>query len=158
MKLQNLFVFFFFRFKVAVFCCQGATLYGLLRSTLALVGLVLFLPLAGIATTILPIVAILKHFADIALSSRILMSILVIIVPMVLAYYKRRRSIGSNFVKMQVNEIVILFRKKIFRLMRLMFFLVRYCWLLFLSFYCSFRCITFSVVVPGHRKCRLYRH
>ncbi|XP_025834504.1 wolframin [Agrilus planipennis] len=40
---------------------QGATMYGLLRATLALVGVVLFLPLAGVTSIVLPAAALTKY-------------------------------------------------------------------------------------------------
>lgn len=91
-----------------MFCCQGATLYGLLRSALAMVGLVFFLPLAGIATIILPIAAFFKHFADIAFSSKMGITIGVIFIPVLVGYYKRHFNLGSKFVKLQVITIIIL--------------------------------------------------
>ncbi|KAK6618673.1 hypothetical protein RUM43_013064 [Polyplax serrata] len=88
--------------QIAIFCCKGATLYGLLRSALALVGLVFFLPLAAIATTILPIVAVFKHFADVTFTSKTGITIIMISIPLVVAYYKRQLHVGSKFLKIQI--------------------------------------------------------
>lgn len=43
--------------QIAVLTAQGSTWYGLIRAALALVGMVLFLPLAGLATILLPLAA-----------------------------------------------------------------------------------------------------
>ncbi|XP_075223686.1 wolframin ER transmembrane glycoprotein wfs1 isoform X2 [Lycorma delicatula] len=53
--------------QITVLSSQGATWYGLIRSALALVGFVLFLPLAGLATVLVPLVAagkFLFHFEE----------------------------------------------------------------------------------------------
>lgn len=50
--------------QVAVLSCQGATLYGLIRSTLALVGMVLFLPIVSLATIFLPVLAVLTRISE----------------------------------------------------------------------------------------------
>ncbi|KAL1137949.1 hypothetical protein AAG570_009644 [Ranatra chinensis] len=46
--------------QMAVIASNGATWYGLIRSCLAVVGLVLFLPLAGLASVFLPMAAVVK--------------------------------------------------------------------------------------------------
>lgn len=46
--------------QIVIINSQGATMYGLLRSTLALVGFVLFLPLAGLTTVLIPAAALAK--------------------------------------------------------------------------------------------------
>ncbi|XP_023029116.2 wolframin ER transmembrane glycoprotein wfs1 [Leptinotarsa decemlineata] len=46
--------------QICIISSQGATMFGLLRGTLALVGVVLFLPLVGITSVILPVVAVTK--------------------------------------------------------------------------------------------------
>nr|CAD7590594.1 unnamed protein product [Timema genevievae] len=56
--------------QVAVISSQGATWYGLIRGALALVGLVLFLPLAGLAAVLLPVAAAGKYLADSAMMVR----------------------------------------------------------------------------------------
>lgn len=46
--------------QVCIISSQGATMFGFLRGTLALVGVVLFLPLVGITSVILPVAALTK--------------------------------------------------------------------------------------------------
>ncbi|KAE8748291.1 hypothetical protein FOCC_FOCC004927 [Frankliniella occidentalis] len=46
--------------QIAVLTAQGSTWYGLVRAALALVGLVFFLPLAGLASLLLPIAAAIR--------------------------------------------------------------------------------------------------
>lgn len=50
--------------QIIIICSEGATMFGLLRGTLALVGVVLFLPLVGLATIILPAVALTKWLTN----------------------------------------------------------------------------------------------
>lgn len=47
--------------QIIIISSKGATMFGLLRGTLALVGMVLFLPLAGLATFVLPILAMVNY-------------------------------------------------------------------------------------------------
>lgn len=49
--------------QIVIICSQGATMFGLLRATLALVGIVLFLPMVGLTTLILPAAALAKWLA-----------------------------------------------------------------------------------------------
>lgn len=91
--------------QVAVLCCQGATLYGLLRSTLALVGLVFFLPIVSLATLVLPVVAVLKHFADAALTPKTTITTILASIPLILGYFidKRRGvQLGTYLSKIQI--------------------------------------------------------
>ncbi|XP_028135542.1 wolframin [Diabrotica virgifera virgifera] len=46
--------------QICIISSQGATMFGFLRGTLALVGAVLFLPLVGITSVILPVAALTK--------------------------------------------------------------------------------------------------
>ncbi|KAJ8965556.1 hypothetical protein NQ314_004056 [Rhamnusium bicolor] len=46
--------------QICIISSQGATMFGFLRGTLALVGVVLFLPLVGLTSVILPVVALTK--------------------------------------------------------------------------------------------------
>ncbi|CAH1155885.1 unnamed protein product [Phaedon cochleariae] len=46
--------------QICIISSQGATMFGFLRGTLALVGVVLFLPLVGITSVILPVIAVTK--------------------------------------------------------------------------------------------------
>lgn len=50
--------------QLVVINSQGATMFGLLRSTLALVGIVLFLPLLGVTSILLPALAFAKWFTN----------------------------------------------------------------------------------------------
>lgn len=49
--------------QIVIINSQGATMFGLVRGTLALVGAVMFLPLAGLTTIILPAIALTKWLA-----------------------------------------------------------------------------------------------
>ncbi|XP_017786448.1 PREDICTED: wolframin [Nicrophorus vespilloides] len=62
--------------QVVIISSQGATMFGLIRGTLALVGFVLFLPLVGLTTILLPALALAKWF----ITSDYLYTILVFIV------------------------------------------------------------------------------
>lgn len=46
--------------QICIISSQGATMFGFLRGVLALVGVVLFLPLVGITSVILPVIAVTK--------------------------------------------------------------------------------------------------
>ncbi|KAJ8945159.1 hypothetical protein NQ318_001624 [Aromia moschata] len=46
--------------QICIISSQGATMFGFLRGTLALVGIVLFLPLVGLTSVILPVIAVTK--------------------------------------------------------------------------------------------------
>lgn len=50
--------------QLVIISSQGATMFGLLRGTLALVGVVLFLPLVGLTTIILPAIALTKWLTN----------------------------------------------------------------------------------------------
>lgn len=76
--------------QMAVISSQGATWYGLIRSTLALVGLVLFLPLAGLATILLPVAAVVKYLADSAVLVRVTATVALASLPLVLSCYVSR--------------------------------------------------------------------
>lgn len=62
--------------QIAILSSQGATWYGLIRGALALVGLVLFLPIAGLASILLPIVAAAKYLSDSNLTVKIIVTTL----------------------------------------------------------------------------------
>lgn len=47
--------------QMVIISSQGATMYGLIRGTLALVGVVLFLPLVGLMTVLIPVTAVTKY-------------------------------------------------------------------------------------------------
>ncbi|XP_054001447.1 wolframin [Hylaeus anthracinus] len=76
--------------QIAIFSSQGATWYGLIRGALALVGMVLFLPLAGLASIILPIVAAAKYLSESDLAMRIVVTALLGGTPFLASWYLRR--------------------------------------------------------------------
>lgn len=76
--------------QIAIFSSQGATWYGLIRGALALVGMVLFLPIAGIASIILPIVAAAKYLSENDLAMRIAVTAVIGGMPFLASWYLRR--------------------------------------------------------------------
>ncbi|XP_076240240.1 wolframin ER transmembrane glycoprotein wfs1 isoform X2 [Calliopsis andreniformis] len=76
--------------QIAIFSSQGATWYGLIRGALALVGMVLFLPLAGLASIILPIVATAKYLSESDLAMRIAITALLGGMPFLASWYLRK--------------------------------------------------------------------
>lgn len=76
--------------QIAIFSSQGATWYGLIRGALALVGMVLFLPIAGIASVILPIIAIAKYLSENDLAMRIAVTTVLGGMPFLASWYLRR--------------------------------------------------------------------
>lgn len=76
--------------QIAILSSQGATWYGLIRGTLALVGMVLFLPIAGIASVVLPIVAVTKYLTDNESSMRIAVTVILGTMPFIVSWYLRK--------------------------------------------------------------------
>jgi len=76
--------------QIAIFSSQGATWYGLIRGTLALVGMVLFLPIAGIASIILPVVAVAKYLSENDLAMRIAITTVLGGMPFFASWYLRK--------------------------------------------------------------------
>jgi len=76
--------------QIAIFSSQGATWYGLIRGALALVGMVLFLPIAGIASIILPIVAAAKYLSENDLVMRIAVTAVLGGMPFLTSWYLRK--------------------------------------------------------------------
>ncbi|KAL6445479.1 hypothetical protein ACFW04_000808 [Cataglyphis niger] len=76
--------------QIAIFSSQGATWYGLIRGALALVGMVLFLPIAGIASVILPIIAIAKYLSENDLAMRIVVTTVLGGMPILASWYLRK--------------------------------------------------------------------
>ncbi|XP_076295435.1 wolframin ER transmembrane glycoprotein wfs1 isoform X2 [Lasioglossum baleicum] len=76
--------------QIAIFSSQGATWYGLIRGALALVGMVLFLPLAGLASIILPIVAAAKYLSESDIAMRIAVTTLLGGMPFFASWYLRK--------------------------------------------------------------------
>ncbi|CAG2066446.1 unnamed protein product, partial [Timema podura] len=98
--------------QVAVISSQGATWYGLIRGALALVGLVLFLPLAGLAAVLLPVAAAGKYLADSAMMVRASITTLLASVPIALSWYldfRRRRGHTASFVEGFVFRVQVIF-------------------------------------------------
>ncbi|XP_008546509.1 wolframin isoform X1 [Microplitis demolitor] len=62
--------------QIAILSSQGATWYGLIRAALALVGMVFFLPIVGIASVLLPVIALTKYLADNDLRMRVVTALL----------------------------------------------------------------------------------
>lgn len=86
--------------QIAVISSQGATWFGLIRSALALVGLVLFLPLAGLASVLLPVAAAGKFLAESDELVRITTTSVLAALPVLLAYYLGRiKALGTRFAK-----------------------------------------------------------
>ncbi|XP_017892597.1 wolframin [Ceratina calcarata] len=79
--------------QIAIFSSQGATWYGLIRGALALVGMVLFLPLAGLASIVLPIVAATKYLSESDLAMRIAVTMLLGGMPFLASWYLRKSRI-----------------------------------------------------------------
>ncbi|XP_076631079.1 wolframin ER transmembrane glycoprotein wfs1 [Colletes latitarsis] len=79
--------------QIAIFSSQGATWYGLIRGALALVGMVLFLPLAGLASIILPIVAAAKYLSESDLAMRVAVTALLGGTPFLASWYIRKTRI-----------------------------------------------------------------
>ncbi|KAF7382696.1 hypothetical protein HZH66_013098 [Vespula vulgaris] len=76
--------------QIAIFSSQSATWYGLIRGALALVGMVLFLPIAGLASIILPIIAAAKYLSESDLAMRIIVTAILGGLPFVASWYMRR--------------------------------------------------------------------
>ena len=96
--------------QMAVISSQGATWYGLIRSTLALVGLVLFLPLAGLATILLPVAAVGKYLADSAVLVRVSASIIFASLPLSLSYYLgrcRAHGTAGGFIDKLITKVQV---------------------------------------------------
>ena len=70
----------------SIYNILGATWFGLIRSALAMVGLVLFLPLAGLATVLLPVAAAGKILAG-SDTMRISTASVAAALPLLFAYY-----------------------------------------------------------------------
>ena len=61
---------------MAILNSQGATMYGLIRGALAMVGTVLFLPIIGFASIFLPIIATAKYMSENDVITRIVFTML----------------------------------------------------------------------------------
>ncbi|XP_023248613.1 wolframin [Copidosoma floridanum] len=76
--------------QLAVLSSQSATWYGLIRGALALVGMVLFLPIVGLASIVLPIVAAVKYLSESDLVMRIGMTVTLGGIPFLASWYSRK--------------------------------------------------------------------
>uniref|UniRef100_A0A1B6GZ70 Wolframin n=1 Tax=Cuerna arida TaxID=1464854 RepID=A0A1B6GZ70_9HEMI len=76
--------------QIAVIASEGATWYGLIRSALALAGLVLFLPLAGLATVLLPVAAAGRFLTESDELVRLGTTSLLALLPLLLSLYLGR--------------------------------------------------------------------
>ncbi|XP_054257702.1 wolframin [Macrosteles quadrilineatus] len=79
--------------QIALTASEGATWYGLIRSALALAGLVLFLPLAGLATVLLPLAAASKVLVESHELLRLKTASFLALVPLLLSLYVGRLKI-----------------------------------------------------------------
>ena len=82
--------------QIAILSSQGATWYGLIRGALALVGMVLFFPIASLASIVLPIVAAAKYLSDSELLVRIAITGILGGLPFLASWYLRRRTATSS--------------------------------------------------------------
>ncbi|XP_043485136.1 wolframin [Leptopilina heterotoma] len=76
--------------QIAILSSQGATWYGLIRGTLALVGMVLFLPIAGLASIVLPILATAKYLSESDVVMKIILTVLLGGLPFLASLYLRK--------------------------------------------------------------------
>ncbi|KAF7998505.1 hypothetical protein HCN44_010913 [Aphidius gifuensis] len=81
--------------QIAILSSQGATWYGLIRGALALVGLVLFLPIAGLASILLPIVASVKYLSDSQVAVKIIVTTILGGLPFVASWLLRKTRISQ---------------------------------------------------------------
>ena len=85
--------------QIAILSSQGATWYGLIRGTLALVGIVLFLPIAGLASIVLPVIATAKYLSESDLAMRITVTALLGGLPFLASWYlKKVRAAKFNWI------------------------------------------------------------
>lgn len=83
--------------QIAILSSQGATWYGLIRGALAIVGMVLFLPIAGVASIALPIVAAAKYLPESDFLLRATITAVLGILPFLISWYvKKTRSQRYN--------------------------------------------------------------
>lgn len=85
--------------QIAILSSQGATWYGLIRGALALVGMVLFIPIASLASIVLPIIAATKYLAESELILRIATTVILGGLPFFASWYLRRaRTLRFNWI------------------------------------------------------------
>lgn len=81
--------------QIAILSSQGATWYGLIRGAFALVGLVLLLPITGLASILLPIVASAKYLTDSKVAVRIIVMTTLGGLPFVASWLLRKTRISQ---------------------------------------------------------------
>ncbi|XP_076165407.1 wolframin ER transmembrane glycoprotein wfs1 isoform X2 [Ptiloglossa arizonensis] len=84
--------------QIAIFSSQGATWYGLIRGALALVGMVLFLPLVGLASFVLSIMAATKYLSESDPVMKIAATAFVTWSPFFASWYLRTRTPKFNLI------------------------------------------------------------
>ncbi|KAL7306085.1 hypothetical protein TKK_0001539 [Trichogramma kaykai] len=83
--------------QMAVLSSHSATWYGLIRGALALVGMVLFLPIVGVASIILPIAATAKYMSESDLIMRIGTTAILGGFPFLTSWYLRKTRAPRRF-------------------------------------------------------------
>ncbi|XP_011496905.1 PREDICTED: wolframin [Ceratosolen solmsi marchali] len=83
--------------QMAVLSSQSATWYGLIRGALALVGMVLFLPIVGLASILLPVVAMAKYMSDSDMIMRVLLTGVMGGLPFAGSWYLRKTRAPRRF-------------------------------------------------------------
>jgi wolfamin len=83
--------------QMAVLSSQSATWYGLIRGALALVGMVLFLPIVGLASILLPVLAMAKYMSESDMIVRVLVTSLLGGLPFVASWYLRKARAPRRF-------------------------------------------------------------
>lgn len=76
--------------QIAILSSQGATWYGLIRGALAIVGMVLFLPIAGVASIALPIVAAAKYLPEGDFLMRATITAVLGVIPFLVSWYVKK--------------------------------------------------------------------
>lgn len=96
--------------QIAVISSQGATWYGLIRSALALVGLILIIPVTGIATILIPVAAVAKYFVDSAIFIPVLITLILTSVPLMIVWYSdknRRGDSPRSFIEKYIKQMQV---------------------------------------------------
>ncbi|XP_058797914.1 wolframin [Phymastichus coffea] len=83
--------------QMSVLSSQSATWYGLIRGALALVGMVLFLPIVGLASIILPIIATAKYMSESDLIMRVGVTAVLGGLPFAASWYLRKTRTPRRF-------------------------------------------------------------
>ena len=83
--------------QLAILSSQSATWYGLIRGALALVGMVLFLPIVGLASIVLPIVATAKYMTESDAVMRVGITVVLGGLPFMASWYLRKSRAPRRF-------------------------------------------------------------